>query len=436
MVVGFGTKRSFLFLQGLSTPFWLRLAKEMESRGHAVHRIILSGGDRVFWPKTGAVSYRGRFADWREFLGGFLHESGISDIILFGDCRPYHRVAMALARSRGIAVHVFEEGYFRPQWITLEREGTNAFSSLPRDTASLLAEAAEIDSDNDAPPQQVSGGFAKRVLWEILNQTATLALAPLYPHYRRHRSEHPVVEFGGWLKRLFRSPYERHYTERLSRYLLEIDRPYYLLPLQLETDYQIRRHSRFKSMADVMEVVLESFAKSAPADSILLVKLHPLDNGLVNFREQARRITRRLELHDRVFVMDGGHLPSLLSKSRGVVVVNSTTGLSALHRERPVKVLGNALFDIAGLTFQGPLDSFWQDESKPDIDLYRAFQRVVLARAQVNGSFFTKAGMELAIEGALARMDVVTAASIVISRARPEEAKVAAAPKSAVLVNQ
>ena len=264
MVVGFGTKRSFLFLQGLSTPFWLRLAKEVESRGHAVNRILLCGGDRVFWPKTGAVSYRGRFSDWRKFLGGFLHESGISDIVLFGDCRPYHRVAMELARSRGIAVHVFEEGYFRPQWVTIEREGTNAFSSLPREANALLAEAAEIDSDDHAP-QQVSGGFAKRVFWEIMNQAATLLLAPLYPHYRRHRTHHPLMEFAGWTKRLFKGPYERHYTVRLSRYLQETSRPYYLLPLQLETDYQIRRHSRFRSMADVMELVLESFAGSAPA---------------------------------------------------------------------------------------------------------------------------------------------------------------------------
>jgi capsular polysaccharide export protein len=434
MVVGFGTKRSFLFLQGLATPFWLRLANEMESRGHAVHRVILSGGDRVFWPKTGAVSYRGRFSDWRQFLGSFLHESGISDIILFGDCRPYHRVAVELARSRGIAVHVFEEGYFRPEWITLERDGTNAFSSLPRDAESVFAEAAQIRSD-EHNIEHVSGGFAKRVLWEILNQIAMLLLAPLYPHYRRHRSHHPVVEFGGWLKRLFRGPLERHYTIRLSRYLEETDRPYYLLPLQLETDYQIRRHSRFNSMADVMDVVLQSFARSAPADSLLVVKLHPLDNGLVNFRKQAKRIAHRLGLGDRVVVMDGGHLPSLLSKSQGVVVVNSTTGLSALHRGRPTKVLGNALFDIPGLTCQGSLDSFWLTRTKPDMDLLHAFRRVVLARAQVNGSFFTKAGMDLAVDRALERMDVMAAASSVLPRIEPSTARIAAA-KPGLLVNQ
>jgi len=49
----------------------------------------------------------------------------------------------------------------------------------------------------------------------------------------------------------------------LSRYLEAAQPAYYLLPLQLETDYQIRRHSRFKSMAHVMQVTLESFARCA-----------------------------------------------------------------------------------------------------------------------------------------------------------------------------
>ena len=99
MVVSFGSKRSFLFLQGLATPFFVRLGREIASRGHAVHRINLCGGDRVFWPKLGAVDFRGRFSEWRKFLGIFLHNCAVTDIILFGDCRPYHRVAIELARS-------------------------------------------------------------------------------------------------------------------------------------------------------------------------------------------------------------------------------------------------------------------------------------------------------------------------------------------------
>jgi capsular polysaccharide export protein len=212
----------------------------------------------------------------------------------------------------------------------------------------------------------------------------------------------------GWLKRLAKRPFERRYAERLSRYLDAVRPSYYLLPLQLETDYQIRRHSRFKSMAHVMRVTLESFARSAPADSLLVIKLHPLDNGIANFRRQARKIARRLKLGERVLVMDGGHLPSLLVRTQGVVVVNSTTGLSALHHNKPVAVLGSAIFNLAGLTFQGPLDNFWREGAPPDTELLSAFRKVVLTRAQLNGSFFTHAGLDLALAGALERLEVAT----------------------------
>jgi len=418
-LAGSGTQRTFLFLQGLSTPFFVRLADAIAARGHQVERINLSGGDRVFWPRLGAVDYRGRFADWRSFLGAFLHERGVSDVILFGDCRPYHRVAVDLARSRGIAVHVFEEGYFRPDWITLERDGTNAYSPLPREPGAFFAKAARTELEPEAP-LPVGGGFSRRVRWEIVNQIATMLLAPLYPHYKRHRSHHPLSEMCGWIKRLSKRSFERRYAERLSRYL-ETARPrFYLLPLQLETDYQIRRHSRFKSMAHVMEVVLESFARAAPDDAHLLVKLHPLDNGIANFRKQASRIARRVNLGRRVMVMDGGHLPSLLSRSEGVVVVNSTTGLSALHHGLPVTVLGSAIFDIPGLTFRGPLDSFWRESAPPDQELFRAFRKVVLTQAQVNGSFFTEAGISLAVSAALERIDVPLAQPQTVAVHRPE----------------
>ena len=134
-IVAIGAKRLFLFLQGLATPFWVRLANAFAGRGHVVQRINLSGGDWLFWRRPGAINYRGRFPDWREFLGGSLHDLNVTDVVLFGDCRPYHRVALDLARSRGIEVHVFEEGYFRPEWITVEKDGTNGYSGLPRGAA-------------------------------------------------------------------------------------------------------------------------------------------------------------------------------------------------------------------------------------------------------------------------------------------------------------
>jgi capsular polysaccharide export protein len=239
------------------------------------------------------------------------------------------------------------------------------------------------------------------------------------------------------MKRLAKRPFERRYMRTVVDYVVQPQREFFLLPLQLETDVQIRRHSTFKTMTEVMELVLESFAKKAPASAHLVIKLHPLDNGLVNFRRQAKRIARRLGLRGRVFVIDGGHLPTLLAKSQGVVVVNSTTALSALHHARPLKVLGRAVFDMPGLSFQGSLDRFWKEKTLPDQELFRAFRRVVLRRAQVNGSFFTKPGMALAIEGATERIGVspVAGHATVWSRAEPDSASMAGA-KPAVMLRQ
>jgi len=435
MAASVGAKRSFLFLQGLATPFWTRLGDAIAERGHAVHRINVSGGDRLFWRRPGAVDYRGKFANWRNFLGTFLHDQSVTDIVLFGDCRPYHRVALDLARSRGIATHIFEEGYFRPDWITLERSGTNAFSSLPRTAEAIYA--ADEAIKNESPAATVSGGVALRVRLEIANQIATMALAPFYPHYRRHRPRHPLVEMCGWLNRLARRPSERRYAENLSQYLGETRPSYFLLPLQLDADYQIRSHSPFSSMAEVMRSVLESFARSAPTESLLVVKVHPLDNGLVNYRKLADEMAAPLGLGDRVKIIDGGHLPTLLSGCEGVIVVNSTTALSALHHQRPVAVLGNAIFNLPGLVFQGPLDAFWQKKTEPDRALFAAFRRVVLAGAQINGSFFTEAGIELAIQGTLDRLRAAPVPQPVLAQPKAElPAPALAAGKAPALIRR
>ncbi len=63
-----------------------------------------------------------------------LHRQYDFDTILcFGDCRPLHKEAKRWAKSKGIRFLAFEEGYLRPQFITVEEGGVNAYSSLPRD---------------------------------------------------------------------------------------------------------------------------------------------------------------------------------------------------------------------------------------------------------------------------------------------------------------
>ena len=63
-------------------------------------------------------------------------------VFLFGDCRPIHRAAHDVATAMGIDVGVFEEGYLRPDFITLERHGVNGNSLRRYDPIQELRAAA------------------------------------------------------------------------------------------------------------------------------------------------------------------------------------------------------------------------------------------------------------------------------------------------------
>src|SRR6266436_5754325 len=88
-----------------------------------------------------------------------------------------------------------------------------------------------------------------------------------------------------------------------------------------------------------------------------------------------------------------------------VVTVNSTVGTLALAGGLPVMALGKAVYDIAGLTYQGELDAFWRAAPSPDAALFDAFRRVLAARCLIPGSFFNESGLRLAGDAAIERLE-------------------------------
>jgi len=395
--------RKFLFLQGMATRFFSRLAAALIKRGHEVRRINFNGGDRLFWLLPGASDYRGDIAEWPRFLERRLNEWGITDIILFGDCRPLHSAAIRLASLRGVLVHVFEEGYLRPDWVTLEIGGVNDNSSLPRDPAWFRRAALELPQWRPGTP--VPASFFRRAAEDVVYNAAACLLTWRYPRYRTHRISHPFVEYAFWLRRFARSPLARRRTARDMAKIRASGRPYFVLPLQLDDDSQIRRHSSFGSMMPALTRVIASFAGSAPPDALLVVRQHPLDCGMTNWRGTIRRLAADAGVGGRVTVLERGDLGPLLARSRGVVTVNSTVGFLALSLALPVIALGSAVYDMPELTFQGGLDDFWTGGTPPNGALFDAFRRVLAARTQVNGGFFSRAGLSRAVAGSVARLE-------------------------------
>jgi capsular polysaccharide export protein len=394
-------KRTFLFLQGPPGPLFRLLGQAMSDRGVTVHRINISGGDDRDWPDA-PVKFRDRFSDWPAFFDRFLREQGVTDLMLFGDCRPYHVSARSIAEMRGVRTHVLEEGYIRPDWMTLEPEGVNASSTISRDKRWFLREAARLPAEPDLPP--VTASFGRRMRDSYWHFHSTFFGDLKYPHYRSHRSTPILVEGFGWTWKLLR---QKARARRTTAVLEQLEgKPIFLFPLQLSTDFQIRSHSLFPDMQSAASYVAESFAANAPPGVHLLLKSHPLDPSFFSWVRFIRRMSKRLNLEGRLHFVDGGDLETMVEKSRGVVCVNSTSGTLALARDIPVCTVGEAIYDIPGLTHQGHLDTFWRAPTKPEPGVYPAFRRVLVDRCLVRGGLASESAVQVLLASILDRLQI------------------------------
>ena len=395
--------RSVLLLQGLMGPLFRRLGQELLRSGHAVHKINFNGGDRVFWRLPGGTDYRGTLRDWPGWLETFIRERNVTDVTLFGDCRDHHMPAIRLCRELGVPVHVFEEGYIRPDWVTLELGGVNGHSSLPRDPDWYRQTASALPP---VPPHaQVPSSFRRRALEGLLYNAADVLTRWYYPHWTNHRPWHPIVEGLGWARKLRRRKESQRHSAELMRQIEASPVPYYLFPLQLDSDAQIRLHSPFAGIADALQLVIRSFATHAPQGTRLVIKEHPLDNGVRDWRQMAVDMAALAGVADRVDYLPAGDIVPVIRRAAGVVTINSTSGTLALAEGVPVVALGQAIYDIPDITFQRGLDAFWAESPPPDRATFAALRRVLVERCLIPGGFFSDEALEKVVRHAIARFE-------------------------------
>jgi len=402
-------RRSFLFLQGPQSRFFRRLGVAVRAAGADILKVNICGGDVLHWPGPGAILYRGSRGDWPGWIARIMDLHAVTDILLMGDKRPMNRDAICIAASRGIRVHVLEEGYLRPNHITLERDGVNSRSRLPATPEAVRREAAALP--NPPPPRPVPDSMAIRVGDTIRHHVGNFVLWGLFPRYRTHRPYTIGWELTGWLPRYLSRRARKDRAMAAQQELLDSERPFFLFPLQLDADIQVRSYSHFGVRDSIMQV-LSSFAASAPPGFVLAVKNHPLDNGLINLDRFVDSFSRATGIRDRVVFLDGGQGRLLMESAacRGMVVVNSTMGLEALALALPVYSLSKAPYAMPGLAAtqtQMDLADFWSGPLPPDPGLLRDFVKVLHDRALVLGNFYTDEGIALAVPGCLRRLGLV-----------------------------
>jgi len=378
--------RRLLLLQGPAGPFFARVAEQLRQAGATVSKVNFNGGEDLYYRGPGVVPYRGALEDWPAFFEALVSEQRIDGVVLFGDCRPLHRAAIERAAALSVDVFVFEEGYVRPDFVTLERGGVNGHSSISRDPSVYAGLAAA----KERPHQRIKHAFIKSALHTICYASATALLHDRYPLYRHHRDIRPLAQARLWwrgtMRRITHTLRDRELSARIDARAMP---PYFFVPLQVHLDSQLS-HSRYATINDFIREVVTSFALHAPKDHALILKLHPMDRPYSDYAVDIEALRLEHGLGERLMYVDVINLPAALRGARGTVVINSTVGLSSLMHGTPVKCLGRAIYDMPGLTHQGTLAEFFETPGVVDRGLHQRFRRWLLDNNQLNGSVWSK----------------------------------------------
>ena len=376
-----------LLLMGPLGSFFARFARHLESQGVEVYKLSLPLHEFGF-----SHQQRLRFSrpmdQFRPFLAEQIERLGICHLFMYGDFIDPHRIALDLCaelRGQGQAIdsYVFELGYLRPNYVTLEPDRVNCCSNLNQHSA-FYRQLPDVEW---LPEARRESGLRWRKSWKsitFIQHAFTRYKIVDGVHKLQPRPEFLIAQVRGLLrKHLYR------FSEAPIRCQLSNGDPFFLVVLQVATDSQLARGCSYEGVEDFITDIVQSFARSAPSQARLFLKHHPRDRGYNHYGAHVKRLMNQLGLQGRLFYFhDSALAPILRSPScGGVVLINSSVGFQALFHGVPLKAMGQAPFNIEGLADQQPLDDFWQQPQRSDRALFRRFYYHVLATTQINGNF-------------------------------------------------
>ncbi len=393
-----GPARRFLFASAPFGPFFAELARALEAEGCQVWRLCFEGGDVWETPARNRIMVPAG-TDFAAFIVDRLRHHNVECVVTFNDILPRNRIALKAAEQLGVDRFVLENGYLRPHWVTLERDGVNGFSGLPRERAFYLSQRALQRAQKTlagvAEATRAPQPFVFRVRYHVMNTIAHFAAAVVASPFLRFdpayygdsvwRQAAGYMREYGW--RQLNS--ENEATRRIEQARQE-KRPVFTVLMQKPGDGQLIVHSSYGGNNNFLREVIGSFARYAPKNALLVVKQHPLDYGVEKSPAFAADLFRAHGIEDRAVYLRMTSIDICMDHSDGLVTVNSTGGLAALQKGLAVKCMGAAVYNVEGLTFQGSLNSFWRKGRPADPEVLEGYVDHLIRSSQLNGGFHSR----------------------------------------------
>ncbi|MCF8709625.1 capsular polysaccharide export protein, LipB/KpsS family [Rhizorhapis sp. SPR117] len=380
-------------LQGPVGPFFRHLQEHLEQSGYDTWRICFNAGDRFYASRHKRIDFSGSLEEWETWLAAFLAEGGFGHVILFGSSRPAHRVARRVAKAIDVEVLSLEEGYIRPGYVTVERDGNNADSPI----------AGKLPPEDFVPPPEPREEVVDYNSFGAMARHATIyyIVRELFSTRKERRLFHRKVslmaETGYGIRNAWRRVAGQGRNFATIQHLLEHHHHrYFLIPLQVAADSQMGEAARGWNTPRLIAETLASFARSAPAGYRLVYKIHPMERGRSNDRTFIMQTAEALDIANRVDVIDTGSIGLLTRHSAGMITINSTSGLSAIYHGVPLLVIGDALYanEVLAVCAGGKpnFDAFWSHIPKAGVPLSQLHINWIKDQCLKGGDFYVKTG--------------------------------------------
>ncbi len=350
-------KRSFLFLTGPHSPLFAKLGEQLVAEGHRVLRINFTSQDKFFWDGENTADYKHPDTEFPAYISNVARLRKITDLVIFGDSSSWVKAAMEALKNMKIRTYVFDKGYFGDNWITLEDRIFGSKTVLPKDPRFYL--------------RQQEGANIPVKKFGNVERAAKL-----------HRLQFKL--FG----KMVGFPADNSAT-RSKRVKVDakLDRGEYFL-----ADYSLSRKSSF----------VRNFAANAPEDAVLVFySKTPLSHMQL---AKAREMAGKYNVAERIEVIAGKAFRPLVKNAKAYITNSNLDALIALKKNTPVLALDSTIYNIEGLTSRLPLADFWSRAGAPDTQIFRKFKNYVIEKTQINGCFYNKQGMELAVTAALTKI--------------------------------
>ena len=377
---------SVLFLVGPIGTFFARLSNFLEKNNVKTYKVSFPLYEYGFSKKS-KITYRDDISKFKDFLEEIIIKKKIKHIFMYGNVLIPHKQALTLCgelEKKGylIKTHIFELGYLRPNFVTLEDKGVNYASSFL-----LNSNFYENQPAYESFPVPVKQKLRIKKIWKLIT-----FVNHCFKNYKMVEFEHKLQPKPIYLWFQLKGFFLKFFY-KISEINLKIksflNGPFFLAVLQVETDSQISQGSKFKNNNEFIYKVIKSFSDAKIKNAKLVFKHHPRDRGYNNYFKFINNVSREFNLQDKIFYIHDFPLSKIFRNNfcKGTILINSTVGYQSLFHSVPIKALGLSPYNFDGLADQKNLVLFFRNPQKVNQLLFNKFYKYILENSQINGNF-------------------------------------------------